>query len=143
MVGAAMAEREAWADVDVSASDLSHLSGSRDGWDQAGMSATSARSTARTVAYARERNLARGRSIRGGFLSALKSPAVQTHDDDVDRHHQHGDHDQPQGYPRGVSLWPSSRAPLDKCGLKGKSSEDDEHRPLSEPTHYRRFGATQ
>lgn len=25
-----------WADVDVSASDLSHLSGSRDGWDQAG-----------------------------------------------------------------------------------------------------------
>lgn len=36
MVGAAMAEREAWADVDVSASDRSHLSGSRDGWDQAG-----------------------------------------------------------------------------------------------------------
>ena len=54
MVGAAMADREAWGGGDVSASDLSHLSGPRDGWDQAGMSATSARSTARTVAYARE-----------------------------------------------------------------------------------------
>ena len=43
-------ESEAWADGEVSASDLRQLAGSPDSWDQAGMSATSARSTARTAA---------------------------------------------------------------------------------------------
>jgi hypothetical protein len=46
MVSATRAEREAGADVEVAASDLRQLAGSHDCWDQAAMSATSARSTA-------------------------------------------------------------------------------------------------
>lgn len=34
-------------------------------------------------------------------------------------------------------------APFDKCGLEGKSSEEDQHQPLREPAQCRRFGATQ
>lgn len=54
-------ESEAWADGEVSASDLRQLAGSRDCWDQAAMSATSARSTARTAADPDVRDLLHGR----------------------------------------------------------------------------------